>query len=321
MAKNNDEVLDKKVRARLREDILSEINTSVKEDLVETVANDVRDTFNSKYKNEIKEEIKRDIVDDIKESVRKDQIKLSRRKSWKIFRLDIYIILLIACSLVLVYRLYDSDNLTLPAKMTKPTESTTTTKQTTTEIHDFSWLKNKYSYLLNNVHIMNLDLLKGEFNTEKISNEDKLAMAYKNISSKEIQKEGIISTIKGEILENKYNELFNDNLFKNDNFTIDGLNYAYSESTNSYIAIGEGIISTDEIIYSIYDIKEDGNKVVISSYVALNRDNKIYNINNLEESVKDNSRDITDLLDKLSKVDYTFEYANGTFHLVKIANR
>lgn len=321
MAKNNDEVLDKKVRARLREDILSEINTSVKDDLVETVANDVRDTFNSKYKNEIKEEIKRDIVDDIKESVRKDQIKLSRRKSWKIFRLDIYIILLIACSLVLVYRLYDSGNLTLPAKMTKPTESTTTTKQTTTEIHDFSWLKNKYSYLLNNVHIINLDLLKGEFNTEKISNEDKLAMAYKNISSKEIQKEGIISTIKGEILENKYNELFNDNLFKNDNFTIDGLNYAYSESTNSYIAIGEENISTDEILYSIYNIKEDGNKVVISSYVALNRDNKIYNINNLEESVKDNSRDITDVLDKLSKVDYTFEYSNGTFHLVKIANR
>ena len=41
MAKNNDEVLDKKVRARLREDILSEINTSVKDDLVETVANDM----------------------------------------------------------------------------------------------------------------------------------------------------------------------------------------------------------------------------------------------------------------------------------------
>lgn len=319
MAKNNDEVLDKKVRARLREDILSEINSTVKDDIVETVANDVRATFNNTYKNEIKEEIKKDIVDDIKESVRKDQLKLSRRKSWKIFRLDIYIILLIACSLVLVYRLYDSGNLTLPVK--ERTTSTTTTTTTSTIVHDLAWLKGKYGYLLNNVHILNLDLLKGEFSTEKISNADKLAMVYKTLSSKDIVREGIISTIKAEILENKYNELFNDNLFKNDNFVVDGLNYAYSDSTSTYIAIGEASVNKDELIYDIVDIKEDGNKVIISSYVGLNRENKIYNINNLEESVKDNSRDISDVLEKLTKVDYTFEYANGSFHLTKIANR
>ncbi len=320
MVKNNNEVLDKKVRARLREDILSEINTTVKDDIVESVVNDVRETFNNKYKNEIKEEIKNDIVDDIKESVRKDQIKLSRRKSWKIFRLDVYIILLIACSLVLVYRLYDSGNLTLPVKESTTT-TTTTIPTTSTIVHDLTWLKGKYGYLLNNVHILNYDLLKGEYSSEKISNEDKLAMVYKTLTPADIQKEGIISTIKAEILEKKYKEMFNDNLFKNGNFIVDGLNYAYSESTGSYIAIGDAVINSDELIYSIYDIKEDNNKVTISSYVALNRDNKIYNINNLEESVKDNSKDILDILEKLSKVDYTFEYANGSFHLIKITKK
>lgn len=319
MAKNNDEVIDKKVRARLREDILSEINTTVKDDIVETIVNDVRTSFNSTYKNEIKEEIKKDIVEDVKDSIRKEQLKLSRRKSWKIFRLNIYIILLIACSLVLIYRLYDTGNLNLPIKGNTTSTSSTTT--TTSVVHDLTWLKGKYGSLLNNVHILNYDLLKGEYSTENISNEDKLAMAYKNVSNKDIVKEGIISTVKADVLENKYNELFNDKLFKNGNFFVDGLNYAYSESTSSYIAIGEAVVNSDELIYSIYDIKEDKNKVVISSHVALNRDNKIYNINNLEESVKDSSRDLSDVLDKLSKVDYTFEYSNGSFHLVKIANK
>jgi hypothetical protein len=163
MVKKNDEVLDKKVRARLKEDVLNEINSTVKDELVENVVSDVKSTFNSNYKNEIKEEIKKDIVDDIQVSIKKDQAKLSRRKSFKIFRLNIYIILLIVCSCALVYRLYETGNIDINL-CSNQTSETTTTSTTTTVVHDLDYLKNKYAYLLNNINITNYDLLKGSYN-------------------------------------------------------------------------------------------------------------------------------------------------------------
>jgi hypothetical protein len=321
MVKKNDEVLDKKVRARLKEDVLNEINSTVKDELVENVVSDVKSTFNSNYKNEIKEEIKKDIVDDIQVSIKKDQAKLSRRKSFKIFRLNIYIILLIVCSCALVYRLYETGNIDINL-CSNQTSETTTTSTTTTVVHDLDYLKNKYAYLLNNINITNYDLLKGSYNISNVSISDKLAMVYKSLNASDITKEGIITSIDGSIMESTYNTLFDDSLYTGNNFTVEGMNFAYSATNNTYIAIGDESTTNESLIYNISNITEDDTRVVILCYVALIKDNNAYNINDLDTVIKENvNNDISDILDYLSKVSFTFEYSNGTFHLSRIENK
>ena len=114
MAKKiEDQVLDRKTKEQIRQELLDVINTTYKDEIVQDVANDVRATFDNEYKQEIKEEIETEIVDEIKDDIRKEQSKLSRKKSFKIFRLYIYILLLIAVIGYLVYQLYINGGLAL----------------------------------------------------------------------------------------------------------------------------------------------------------------------------------------------------------------
>ena len=97
MAKSiEDQVLDKKTKEQIRQELLEVINTKVKDQLVETVANDVKETFDAEKKEEIKEEISQELIIDIKEEINKEQKKLTRKKSFQVFRLKFLILLLIA---------------------------------------------------------------------------------------------------------------------------------------------------------------------------------------------------------------------------------
>ena len=53
----------------------------------------------------------------------------------------------------------------------------------------------------------------------------------------DIKTEGIINTIESSLIENAYKKIFSDE-YTPGNFNIDGVNFAYSSSTNSYISIG-----------------------------------------------------------------------------------
>lgn len=323
MAKKNEEVIDKKVRARLREDILTEINSTVKDEIVKEVINDVKESFDKNYKEEIKENIKSDIIGDIENTIKRDQAKLSRRKSFKIFRLNIYIILLIICSLLLIYRLYETGNFELKVVEKNPTTTVKVTEPTTSIVYDLSYYKQKYGYLLDNIKITNYELLQKDSQVKNMNMVDKLAIAYNTLTKEDIVIEGIITRIDALVLKSKYDSIFNDGMFSNTNFTVDDLNFAYSTSSDSYLAIGTMSNDNSYIIDSIYDIKENGSVVIISTYVGLVKDHKLYNINNLETVVKElkENDDISDVTSSLSKVDYTFEYSNGNFYLVRITNK
>lgn len=320
MAKKNDQIIDKKIRAKLKDEILAEINSTVKEELVETVKNDVKDSFDNTCKEEIKETIKKDIILDIENSLKHDQVKLSRRKSFKIFRLNVYILILLAISLFLIYRLYKASNIEIKV-IDKKTETTTVLDNTTAPIYDLNYYKDKYGYLLNEINITNLDLLKGSYEVKNISVSDKIAMAYKNLKDTDKIAEGIITKVDETVLKSSYDHLFNDGLYSNTNFVVDGMNFAYSESTKSYLAIGSSEKNM-QVLNSIYEIKEESNLVTISVYVGVNINNKLYNVNDLENSIKDlNGSNIDDVVTSLSKLDYTFEFADGNFHLIKLTSK
>ena len=137
-------------------------------------------------------------INDIKENIKEDEKKMSRRKNFKIVRLYIYILLLMAGSIFLIYKLYVTGNLDVVKDIKI---STTTTTTTTALVKDLKWYMNKYGNILDNIKIDNVSLLKGNYDISKIDVKDKLAIAYNNLSSDSITKDGMIYSVKEEDLK------------------------------------------------------------------------------------------------------------------------
>lgn len=323
MAKSiEDQVLDRKTKEQIRQELLEVVNTKVKDELVETIANDVRESFDDEYKTEIKKEIEQELMIDIKEDLRKEQAKISRRKSFKIFRLYIYMLVLIAIICYLVYLLYNNGGLDIldKYKIVKQDATTTTTTKALV-VKDFNYYYSNYGHLIDKINITNYDLLKGNYNIMSVEVEDRLGMAYKNLSDDNINVEGMIYTFTDEVLKNSYKELFgSDDGYESRNFIVDNISYAFQDSTSSYIAIPTSV-ATEEIKNIITDIKEENNKLIFTCKVALVKNfNEVYNINDLETSIGTitNESELTNFNEALSNVKYTFTIINGIYYITDI---
>ena len=176
------------------------ISEEARKKLFDELITSFKDYFNREFREKLKDDITHDLSDDIKKSIRKDQDKVYRQKNFKIFRLYIYIILLIAACFFLIYRLYDTGNLPIfndyeivkkEEIPTKPTSSPTTTEK----VKDLNWYKEQYGYLLDNVVITNYELLKGNYEFKDVDITDRLAMTAKLLKASDITSEGIIHTI------------------------------------------------------------------------------------------------------------------------------
>lgn len=326
MAKSvEDQVLDKKTKEQIRQELLEVINTKVKDEIVETVANDVRISFNEEKKDEIKEEISRELVIDIKEEINKEQKKITRRKSFKIFRLQVYILALIAIVVFLVYKLYMAGGLDILKKyqiVENNKDVATTTVSTVNK--DLTYYINNFGYLVDSVYVTNLELLKGNYSVDNIDITDKLGMVYNTLSEDKILKEGIIYTITEQTMKNAYIGVFgNDNGYKGTNFTANGISYAYQESTTSYLAIVTSEVKKQyEFNNTIMEVKESGDTLVFTTKVGIIKDNQLYNVFNMNESlgIMDEIKD-TDYQKDLSSVDYTFKKINDKYYLTNIAKK
>ena len=129
--------LTKKEKENIRKGVLEEINDEVRSSLCENVLNDVNERINEEYKENLKETISSEIINDIKENIKEDEKKMSRRKNFKIVRLYIYILLLMAGSIFLIYKLYVTGNLDVVKDIKI---STTTTTTTTALVKDLKWI-------------------------------------------------------------------------------------------------------------------------------------------------------------------------------------
>ena len=324
MAKSiEDQVLDKKTKEQIRQELLEVINTKVKDQLVETVANDVKETFDAEKKEEIKEEISQELIIDIKEEINKEQKKLTRKKSFQVFRLKFLILLLIAVIVFLVYRLYLLGGIDLLNKVNIPgIEQVTTTTQVVNK--DFDYYLEKYGYLVNSFNVTNLELLKGTYNISDVDITDKLAMVYNSLGETDIVKEGIIYSVSNDVMKNSYIKLFgSEEGYRTSNFYVNGISYAYQESTTSYLAIVTGTITkANEFLYEIESIKEDGTNIVITTKVGLVKDEELYNVFDVNNSLgKVSELKKSDYLDKLSVVEYTFKKINNKYYINSISKK
>lgn len=311
--------LTKKEKESIRKGVLEEINDEVRSNLCETVLNDVNERINDEYKENLKETISSEIISDIKESIKEDEKKMSRRKSFKIVRLYIYILLLMAGSVFLIYKLYVTGNLDVVKDIKIPTTSTTTT---TALVKDLKWYMNKYGNVLDNIKFDNVALLKGNFDVSKIDIKDKLAMAYNNLSSESISKDGIIYSVKEEDLKSSYLSIFgSEEGYSASSFQIGGVAFAYSLSNATYMAIANGEIVKENILTEITDIKEENDELVVECITAFVKDNKLYNINNQDVALKDYSsgESLKSSESNLSKNKFTFKLINNNYYISSIS--
>lgn len=328
MAKETEKVLDKKTIEKYRKEIIEDFEVNYKDNLVKGLADDVRDSFDSKYKEDIKNDLTEEVKDEVKERIVREEQKLSTQKSLKIFRLSIYIIVLIAIIGYVFYRLYITNNLgVIKCNNSGSNEQVTTEvinndeEVTTKLVKDLNYYKKLYGNLLDNIHITNYELLKSNIKVSDISNADKLAMAYENIGDDNISIEGSLYSFDSSKLKIQYEDLFGIDDYKAENFSVDGLNYIYSSKGDNYIAISDNKLS-DELVNEIIDIKEDGENIKIKTIVAVIKDGKVFNINDLNKSVSNYSEDIklSSIGDKLSKVTYTFVKSDSKYFLDSISN-
>ncbi len=312
-------MVDKKTKERLTQEIIAELEPDLKSRVCQSVMSSIEDSLNAEYKDNLKQRITEEIQDEIKDNIRASQAKLNRRKSFKIFRLSLYILILIVLSCYLMYRLYQTGNLELlkPDKYVRTTSLTTTTSV----VKDYNYYMSNYGYLMRNIHITSPDLVTSNNNFALVDMPLKLAMAYKTLNAQDINVDGSIYTISEEVINSAYTKLFGTG-YNVSNFTVDNKNFAYSSINKSYIAIvDDSQISNDEIYNSLIDIKEVNNSLIFTCIVALVKDNNIYNVNNLEDPLAAYipGMNLDTMRESLSQVAYHFTYDGENYILEAIS--
>ena len=103
----------------------------------------------------------KELKEELEKTIRKDQKRLISRKNFKIFRLSVYILVLIGLSLFLTYRLYRAGELTFfnRYRIVEVGEDENPSQENTNEeiVKDREWYIENYSYLLfllNKIHLL-----------------------------------------------------------------------------------------------------------------------------------------------------------------------
>lgn len=325
MAKKiEDQVLDRKTKEKLKKELLETVNTEMKDEIIANIASEVRTSFDKEYKNSIKEDIRDELVNEVKEEVRKEYAKISRRKSFKIFRLYIYLLVLLMIIGYLLYLLYNNGGIDILDKyqIVKKEEVKNTTTLTTTKAgKDAAYYYDNYSYLVDRIKINNYELFNGNYDVMNISSNDRLIMAYNNLSRDKVKVEGMIYTVLDKDIYESYQELFGTTEgYQVNNFKVNNISYAYQESTHSYIAVLMEEESSEKVINDITLIEEDGGNLVFTCLVAVLKDDNIYKVDDINESIGtyDENKGLSLYKDKLSSVKYIFKQVDGEYYLSNI---
>ncbi len=318
MKKENKEIsLTAKEKKKIKESIYDEIKDDLTVELSKSLIDEVNKQFDKEYKDELKDKISNEISDDIKKTIRKEENRLSQSKSLKIFRLYIYIFLLIALFGFVIYKLYVTNNLNVIVPDSIPVPTVKTEEVTTTKKMDEDLVK-KYSYLMKTIVITDTALLNDNYKLNDMTMPERLKLAYNTLNKDKISIEGSIYMVSSSDLKTSYDKIFSTNDYSATDFTINNLEYKYSSKTDAYIAINNKDTNGDNIIFEIDSVIEDETYVYVEVITALKKNDYIYNINNLESSiVKDKGNtSLSKYKTNLTKNRFVFEKEKGTLYAI-----
>lgn len=315
MAKKDEKEIKLKAseKKKIKESIMDEIKDDLTIELSKTLVDEVNKSFDDDYKQDLKEKIVNEISDDIKNDVRKEEKRLARRKNFKIFRLYLYIILLLAVICFVIYKIYETDNMHILGleKISNPRVTTVPIE----EVEEKN-LKEKYSSLMNNISISSTDMLNGNLKVSDMSIPERIVLAYNSLDKDSITVEGSIYTVDSSVIKTAYNKIFNTGDYAGTAFSVNGINYKYSTKTDSYIAIVEDDVVKKDIMLEVDNIDEDDKYVYIDTIVAVHEGNYIYSKDNLVTSVSKykSNMSLSTYKNKLTISKFVFEKTeNGNY--------
>ena len=311
-----------KLKDEIIRNVKSDVEADIRTNLSKKISEDLFSTYTISEKDRIKQELTDEIKEDVKKRIVKEEAILSRKKSLKIFRLSVYIIVLLAAVGYGIYRLYTTDNIdVLDYRYTKTTTEAgdVTTTPTTTKTVDE--LKDKYSYLVNKLYIDDVNILLGNKSVAELNPSERLTIAYYSLLNTDVNRDGRVYTVSAAKLEEAFKNIFGNNaIYTNTDFTANGIKYAYLSSQDTFFGISDAAETERNIQSEIISIVEEKGNVKITVVVGLKKENNLYALNDLNNPIVTNyASSVLDYKDSLTKVEYTFNNSDGALRLSKIA--
>ena len=261
---------------------------------------------------EVVEINKKEINDYIDEQVKKyfsDEIdkankKVIRYKNRKIFFKNIIILILLVIILYLLHVLYTLNYFDGIIK-TNNKQEISEEKEIIKKELSLDELKEKYSYLLDNITISETSEYLNDYYDGKLTDKLKLYLTLNNVDFKEIIVEDNYNIIDEELLKKEYNKLF-DSEYKGIGFNYNDTEIRYISKMKSYIT--DDILEKDlsNIKREITDIKVDDNEVSITTIEGIIKDEILYDrkMQEIDDYSEDSS--LTDYKDDLTSITYIF---------------
>ena len=304
----NKEVLDKKTLEKYRKQIHEDFENNYKDELVKELSNkvssEVKSKFNKEYKQEIIDEVTVEVKDTVKNEIIREEKQIGRWKNFKIFRLSVYILALIAIIVYVTYRLYQTDNLDLIQYDYEPKKKEVVpTTEPIKEEPKVDYLA-MYGSLINTFKVYDYTLYKGSIKAINMNMASKLQMAYSTLKEEDMEIEGTIITISSDKLRDAYIKLFGTDDYTPESFDIYNIKFVYSPNKNEYIAI-LSLSNTEDVKYEAYEANEDSEYITVKAYVAKVIDGKVYNVVT-NKLLGDYTHGLNDYKTKLSVVTFKF---------------
>ena len=324
---------------QVNNEMTSEIVDSIKRELNETkktlkneLINEIRFEANTVIKDDIREQLIFDVSNEIKDTIRREQKSIIRSKNFKIFRKNIFILILLAIIVYFGYCLWDcryfkfmQDKKTTVKEVTKKAE-----EKEEVIVKDKEWYITNYGYLLDNMKLdLSYDnsniyyLYTNSFDRASIKDTIKLNLAYKFVDDK--HETDYNYTIYEDDMKNAYVKLFGslDN-YNPTSFTVGCMQFYYNNNEKVFTAYKFSCDSSNSlhIKEEIKDMYEDNGKIVIETVMGVYSDYKyLFNYSNLYNSIAvdfDESKSVLDFEDKLNTYKYTFNKNDNGYYFESI---
>ena len=178
-------------------------------------------------------------------------------------------------------------------------------------------LINKYGDLLDNINMYDNSIYLKDYYNGNLTDSLKLSLAYNLIKEDSVFLDESSLYFEEDVLEDAYSELFNGEM-KLVAFNAHNVNYQYLKVKNIYFGVGTLTLG-NKVDKEIIDIKEEDNKIIITTIEGLIKNNKLYNVlNNKEIRDYKSSNKLSDYKNKLNQVKYIFNSINNVYYLENI---
>ena len=331
--KEQENEITKSDKEEIKKDVINEIksalNTEFKEKYKEEIIKEIRYEANTVVKDDIKEQLIIDVNNEIKDNIRKEQKRLLRHKSFKIFKKNIIILILLAVTIYFAYCLWDVKYFKFMRYPNSTKEVVNVTKDETKEeeiIKDKAWYIENYGYLLDNTKI-NLPmynyniyaLYDGNYNISNIKDAIKLNLAYKLVEN--IVENDYSYVISEDEMKKAYYKLFGTYDYYNSvSFNVDCMQFYYNGYDKNFIAYKFSCDSSNSfhIKEEIKDMYEENGNIIIETVMGVYSDNNyLFNYTNLYNAVSLDFNDEKSLLDyenSLNSYKYTFKNIDNSYY-------